>query len=62
MANTYTNYLLDRQMRANEFNLLGRLVKNTPLRKLKPHSDPARLPELCRLILDDFRSLLAPHQ
>jgi hypothetical protein len=57
VTNTYTNYLLDRRMRASEFNLLGRLVKNTSLRRLKPHSDPARLPELCRFILDDFRSL-----
>lgn len=59
MTNTYTNYMLDQRMRAREFDLLGRLVKNTPLRKLKPHSDPARLPELCRFILDDFRSLPA---
>jgi len=57
LANTYTNYLLDQRMRAREFDLLGRLVKNTPLRKLKPNSDPARLPELCQFILDDFRSL-----
>jgi len=57
LTNTYTNYLLDQRMRAREFDLLGRLVKNAPLRRLKPHSDPARLPELCRFILDDFRSL-----
>jgi hypothetical protein len=59
VANTYTNYLLDQKMRAREFDLLGRLVKNAPLRKLKPHSDPARLPQLCLFILDDFRSLRA---
>jgi hypothetical protein len=57
VANSYTNYMLDQRMRAREFDLLGRLVNNMPLRKLKPHSDPARLPELCRFILDDFRSL-----
>ncbi len=54
VANTYANYLLDREMRAKEFELLGRLVKSLPLRRLTPHSDPARLPELCRLVLDDF--------
>jgi hypothetical protein len=59
VANTYTNYLLDQRMRAREFNLLGRLVINTPLRRLKPHSDPARLAELCHFILDDFRALPA---
>jgi hypothetical protein len=57
VTNTYVNFLLDQGMRAREFDLLGRLVNDTPLRKLKPHSDPARLPELCRLILEDFRSL-----
>lgn len=57
VTNTYTNYLLDQEMRAREFDLLGRLVNHLPLRKLTPHSDPARLPELCQFILDDFRSL-----
>jgi hypothetical protein len=57
VANTYTNYLLDQEMRAREFDVLGRLIKNVPLRKLKPHSDPARLPDLCQFILVDFRSL-----
>lgn len=57
VANTYANYLLDREMRAREFELLGRLVNNLPLRKLTPHSDPARSPELCRFILDDICSL-----
>lgn len=59
VTNTYANYLLDREMRAREFELLGRLVNNLPLRKLTPHSDPARAPELCQFILDDFRSLSA---
>jgi hypothetical protein len=57
VANTYANYLLDQEMRAREFDLMGRLVKNVPLRNLTPHSDPARLPELCQFILDDFRKL-----
>jgi hypothetical protein len=59
VTNTYTNYMLDQRMRAREFDLLGRLINNTPLRRLKPHSDPARLPDLCRVILDDFHNLLA---
>jgi hypothetical protein len=59
LTHTYTNYLLDQRMRAREFDLLGRLVKNMQLRRLKPHSDPARVAELCALILDDFRNLPA---
>ncbi|HEX5081932.1 MAG TPA: serine/threonine protein kinase [Blastocatellia bacterium] len=59
VSNTYTNYMLDQRMRAREFDLLGRLINNTPLRRLKPHSDPARLPDLCRVILDDFHNMPA---
>ncbi len=55
VANTYTNYLLDQEMRAREFDLLGRLIANVPVRRITPHSDPARLPDLCRTILDDFQ-------
>jgi hypothetical protein len=55
VANTYTNYLLDETMRAREFTVLGRLVAGVPARRASAHTSAARLPELCRLILDDFR-------
>ncbi len=55
VANTYANNLLDAAMRAHEFALLGRLVAGVPVRRVTPHADPARLPDLCRVILDDFR-------
>ena len=57
VENTYTNYLLDQSMRAREFNLLGLLLSRTPFRRVTPHTDPSRLPELCQTIIDDFRSL-----
>jgi len=57
VANAYTNYLLAHEMRAREFDLLGRLVKTVPLRRITPHSDIKRLPDLCQMILDDFDSL-----
>ncbi|MEO6723814.1 MAG: serine/threonine protein kinase [Blastocatellia bacterium] len=57
IENTYTNYLLDQAMRAREFELLGRLVKQVPLRRVTPHTDFARLPELCKTILSDFRRI-----
>lgn len=57
VANTYTNYLLDREMRAREFDLLGRLQSIVPLRAVTPQADPARLPDLCRAIIDDYRRL-----
>jgi hypothetical protein len=59
VGNTYINYLLDRVMRAREFEVLGRLVNSVPLRRVVPHEDPARLPELCDVILEDFRG--RPH-
>jgi hypothetical protein len=62
VTNTYTNYMLDQRMRAREFDLLGRLVNKMPIRKIKPHSDPARLYELCRVILGDFRCLPVSEQ
>jgi hypothetical protein len=58
VANTYVNYLLDRSMRAQEFELLGRLMSRIPVRRVVPHEDPTRLPELCQTIVDDFQGIL----
>ncbi len=57
VTNAYTNYLLDKDMRAREFDLLGRIVQRIPLRRVTPHTDPARLPDLCRAIITDFEKL-----
>ncbi|MGH9801062.1 MAG: serine/threonine protein kinase [Blastocatellia bacterium] len=57
VANTYANYLLDKQMRATEFGSLGRLCQRVPLRKVTPHADPKLLPELCRAIVEDFQTI-----
>ncbi len=59
VANTYTNFLLDQDMRAREFDLLGRLLSTVPFRRVTPHADPARLPELCRAIIEDFHICIA---
>lgn len=45
---------MDKQMRAREFELLTRVMNNVPLRRITPHADPARIPELCEMILSDF--------
>jgi hypothetical protein len=57
VANTYGAKLLDKQMRAREFELLTRVLNNVPLRRVTPHVDPARIPELCESILNSFASL-----
>ena len=56
-ANTYRNELLDKRMRQQEFEVLSRLVTHVPLRQVTPHTDIAKLPELCDKILEDFQTL-----
>jgi hypothetical protein len=59
VQNTYMNWLLDRSQRAAEFELLAHLVSGIPVRRIMPHSDPARIGELCDLIIADARRLFA---
>ena len=54
IANTYATKLMDKQMRAREFELLTRVMNNVSLRRITPHADPVRIPELCDTILNDF--------
>src|SRR5262249_45837917 len=53
--NTYVNYLLDRAMRAAEFAALGRLVAAVPMHRAVAHADPARVGELCEVIVADYQ-------
>jgi hypothetical protein len=57
IANTYATNTLDSQMRAMEFEVLGRLVSAVPVRKVRAHEDPSRIDNLCRLVCADFDSL-----
>ena len=56
VANTYATKLMDKQMRAREFELLTRVVANVPVKRVTPNADPARIKELCETILSDFRN------
>ena len=60
VANTYATKLMDKQMRAREFELLTRVVGNVSVRRVTPHADPARIPELCDTIMNDFQRGQAP--
>jgi hypothetical protein len=60
VADTYANKILDREMRAREFAVLGRLVTTVPVRRVYPHEDPTRLAELCRVVREDLESLDLP--
>ncbi len=57
LADTFANKILDREMRAREFEVLGRLTSTVPVRRVFPHTDAARLRDLCRVIEDDFAAL-----
>jgi hypothetical protein len=58
VANTYVNYVLDRQMRQREFELLSRLVARVPMRRILPSADPSALLAMCEAIADDARRTL----
>ena len=60
VANTYANKILDRELRAREFAVLGRLVSTVPVRRVHPHADPGRLQELCKVIQEDLGALEFP--
>jgi hypothetical protein len=58
VQNTYMNWLLDRRQRAAELDVLSRLASNVPVRRLVPHTDPARIDDFCELILRDAEATI----
>jgi hypothetical protein len=54
---TCVNYALDESMRVLEFKTLARLIRAIPVRQVNPHTDPARLPALCKTILRDYEEV-----
>ncbi len=50
VADSYATNLMDTSMRAKEFELVGRLVRNVPIYRLRPHQDGSRIGRLCELI------------
>ena len=60
VANTYVNYLLDRDMRHREFDLLSRLVAGVPVRRLRPLDDSSGVLAMCDAIAGDARRVMNP--
>jgi len=58
VANTYLNYLLDKDMRSREFGLLGRLVNSIAVRFVEPVDAASQLDELAEAICADARAVL----
>ena len=61
VQNTYMNWLLDRRQRAAEFDALGKLVTQVPVRRIVPHLDHGRIGALCELIVADAERLSAAY-
>jgi len=57
VAHTSGGALLDAEMRRREFEALSRLVRAVPVRRLVPHTSPAKLPDLVRAVRDDLAAL-----
>ena len=57
VANTYSTNLMNREMRGKEFKVLTRLLETATVRRLIPHTDPARISDLCQTIVEDFNRL-----
>ena len=56
LANGYANNLINRSLRAEEFRVLSTIAASIPIKKIYPHADAQRLPELCEVIVRDVRS------
>jgi hypothetical protein len=57
VADSYASNILDRELRAGEFEVLGRLVSTVAIRRIHASEDPGGLDELCRVIREDLRTL-----
>jgi hypothetical protein len=57
LIETYANRVVDREMRAREFSILGQLAASVPVRRIHRNNEASGLKELCTAIRDDFESL-----
>ena len=55
VGNAYGALRIDKGMRAKEFGLLTKIVNSVPVRRVTATADPALLPRLCDVILQDYR-------
>ena len=57
IANSYATGMLDNGMRAQEFALLGRMLASVPVRRVRPHEQPAQIDRLCEVIRTGYEAL-----
>jgi len=58
VANTYVNYLLDQDMRRTEFDVLGRVVSEIPVRRVRPPAESSAIFNLCEAIEADAKRVM----
>jgi hypothetical protein len=58
VANSAAGPLLDTRMRAEELALMGRIVRDVPVKRIVPHASHVRLPALCDQVLRDAEQVL----
>src|SRR5439155_1319968 len=58
VANTYVNYLLDREMRRREFEVLTRVASEIPIRRVRPPAEPSAIFDLCEAIAADAKQAM----
>jgi hypothetical protein len=57
LANSYATGTLDKDMRAREFALLGRLLASVPVRRVRPHEDSTQIDRLCEAICVGYQDI-----
>jgi len=57
VANSYATGMLDKDMRAQEFALFGRLLASVPVRRVRPHADSTEIDRLSEVIRDGYHAL-----
>jgi hypothetical protein len=61
VANSYATSLLDGNMRAREFSLLGRLLLSVPVQRIRPHESAAQMGKFCDVISAGFAAMQRDH-
>jgi hypothetical protein len=56
IGNTYATNLMDKNMRGREFEILRRVIAGVPIRRVFPPNDYDSLPQLCNMIVEDFKN------
>ena len=60
VSDSHATEFVERTQRAEEFDVLARLLERVPTRRVTPSEDMARVPKLCEAIARDFERLGAP--